>query len=414
MKSKLLILLFVLLSTAATIAQTNIFPATGSVGIGTVTPDSSAALAILSSTKGILIPKITKTQRDAIFSPAVGLLIYQKNSVPGFYYYSGSAWVAVTPSSWNTKGNAGTNADSNFIGTTDAQALAFRVNNQKAGYIDYYSSKANTGFGYQSLLNNKTGTGNTANGLRALYFNTKGISNTASGASSLYFNTTGNGNTANSYTALYSNTSGASNVANGDNALYSNTTGGANTASGELALYSNTTGLSNVASGYYALYANTEGNYNTALGYGADVNFSNQVNSMALGYQTQADTSNTVRIGDGSITSIGGQVGWTNFSDGRIKKNIKENVPGLAFIKLLKPVTYNFDLTKEYELRGQKYTADWEGKHDIEKINFTGFVAQDVDAAAKKINYDFSGVDKRGKIMGFRYSEFVVPLVKAV
>ena len=45
---------------------------------------------------------------------------------------------------------------------------------------------------------------------------------------------------------------------------------------------------------------------------------------------------------------------------------------------------------------------------------YTGFVAQDVEAAAKKINYDFSGVDKTGKIMGLRYSEFVVPLVKAM
>ena len=37
-----------------------------------------------------------------------------------------------------------------------------------------------------------------------------------------------------------------------------------------------------------------------------------------------------------------------------------------------------------------------------------------VDAVAKKINYDFSGVDKTGKIWGLRYGDFVVPLVKAV
>jgi hypothetical protein len=126
------------------------------------------------------------------------------------------------------------------------------------------------------------------------------------------------------------------------------------------------------------------------------------------------DADNKVRIGNSSVGSIGGNVGWTNFSDGRIKNNIKENVPGLAFINLLKPVTYNFNLAKEYELMGQKDSMQWESKNDIEKINFTGFVAQDVEAAAKKINYDFSGVDKTGKIMGLRYSEFVVPLVKAV
>ena len=53
-------------------------------------------------------------------------------------------------------------------------------------------------------------------------------------------------------------------------------------------------------------------------------------------------------------------------------------------------------------------------KNDIEKIQFTGFVAQDVEKAAKDIGYDFSGIDKSGKIMGLRYSDFVVPLVKAV
>ncbi|HYK43761.1 MAG TPA: hypothetical protein VEV83_01240, partial [Parafilimonas sp.] len=41
-------------------------------------------------------------------------------------------------------------------------------------------------------------------------------------------------------------------------------------------------------------------------------------------------------------------------------------------------------------------------------------IAQEVDAAAQKINYDFSGIDKTGAIWGLRYSEFVMPLIKAV
>ncbi len=47
----------------------------------------------------------------------------------------------------------------------------------------------------------------------------------------------------------------------------------------------------------------------------------------------------------------------------------------------------------------------------------TGFLAQEVEAAAKKINYDFSGVDVPkvdGGLYSLRYAEFVVPLVKAV
>jgi hypothetical protein len=130
--------------------------------------------------------------------------------------------------------------------------------------------------------------------------------------------------------------------------------------------------------------------------------------------------TNQVRIGNNQITGIGGQVGWSSFSDKRIKTNIQENVPGIKFIKLLKPVTYNFDAAKEYALahNGKKDdTPDYPGKNDIEKIKFSGFLAQDVEAAAKSIGYDFSGVDApkdANGIYGLRYAEFVVPMVKAM
>jgi trimeric autotransporter adhesin len=125
---------------------------------------------------------------------------------------------------------------------------------------------------------------------------------------------------------------------------------------------------------------------------------------------------------------------------------VQENVPGLAFIKALRPVTYHFSVDKEDELMGIKNritqavkaitkpslpgiaqedekdvegfdvedNGTEEGKYDIEKTQFTGFLAQDVDKAAQQIGYDFSGVDKTGKIWGLRYGDFVVPLVKAV
>ncbi len=83
-------------------AQTNTFPATGSAGIGTTTPVASAAIEINSTTQGLLAPRMTKTQRDAIVAPASGLLIYQTNSQPGFYYYNGSAWTALASKGANT------------------------------------------------------------------------------------------------------------------------------------------------------------------------------------------------------------------------------------------------------------------------------------------------------------------------
>ena len=52
-----------------------------------------------------------------------------------------------------------------------------------------------------------------------------------------------------------------------------------------------------------------------------------------------------------------------------------------------------------------------------ETMQQTGFVAQEVEAAAKELGYDFSGIDKpqndKGQY-GLRYAEFVVPLVKAM
>ncbi len=64
--------------------------------IGTLAPNASSLLDITSTTKGVLIPRMTKTQRDAILTPATGLMIYQTNSTPGFYFYNGAAWTAVT------------------------------------------------------------------------------------------------------------------------------------------------------------------------------------------------------------------------------------------------------------------------------------------------------------------------------
>ena len=64
----------------------------GQVGIGTSYPDPSAMLEVYSDEGGVLIPRITRLQRNNISTPAEGLLIYQTNYVPGFYYYDGGGW----------------------------------------------------------------------------------------------------------------------------------------------------------------------------------------------------------------------------------------------------------------------------------------------------------------------------------
>ena len=56
------------------------------------TPNNSAMLDVKSTSKGLLIPRMTEAQRTAISLPAKGLLVYQNDGTEGFYYYDGSAW----------------------------------------------------------------------------------------------------------------------------------------------------------------------------------------------------------------------------------------------------------------------------------------------------------------------------------
>ena len=317
------------------------------------------------------------------------------------------------------------------------------TNTANGFYALYYNTTGtnNSANAYRALFSNTTGNNNTANGYLALYYNTTGSSNVAIGTRSLYKNTdrsnlvaigdsalfnNGTGattsfdateNTAIGHKALYSNTTGYSNTANGSDALFSNTTGIYNTANGYYALYYNTTGYDNTANGFAALYSNTTGNYNTALGYFAFSNGADYTNSTALGYSTAIIASNQIRLGNSSVLSIGGQVGWTTISDKRFKKDVMENVPGLNFIMKLKPVTYHLDMNAIARFLN---TPDSLRLKDAEAIKAnmlqTGFLAQDVEKSAKEIGFDFSGVDapkNENDHYGLRYAEFVVPLVKA-
>ncbi len=88
------------------------------VGIGTTTPDASASLEISSTTAGMLIPRMDQIQRDAIGSPATGLLIYQTNNTPGFYYYNGTIWTTFggADADWTVIGNDMYNANTGNVG----------------------------------------------------------------------------------------------------------------------------------------------------------------------------------------------------------------------------------------------------------------------------------------------------------
>jgi hypothetical protein len=68
----------------------------GNVGIGTTSPNTAAILDLTSTTQGLLLPRMTKTQRDAISSPVAGLAIYQTDNTPGLRVYNGTNWMRFT------------------------------------------------------------------------------------------------------------------------------------------------------------------------------------------------------------------------------------------------------------------------------------------------------------------------------
>ncbi|MFT3912465.1 MAG: hypothetical protein QM737_23760 [Ferruginibacter sp.] len=64
--------------------------------------DTSAMLDVSSTQKGLLIPRMTAQQKNAIATPATGLLVYQTDGDTGFYYYNGASWFLLITSAVNT------------------------------------------------------------------------------------------------------------------------------------------------------------------------------------------------------------------------------------------------------------------------------------------------------------------------
>ncbi|RYZ47844.1 MAG: hypothetical protein EOP49_20180, partial [Sphingobacteriales bacterium] len=489
----------------------------GRIGMGTTAPNASAILDLTSTSRGLLTPRMTAAQRNAIAAPANGLLVYQTDGVRGFYYFD-ATWKAITPtpssaafantSLSNLVHPTAVNADllpgvGNIrdLGSVPLSWRALYLND--ALYLNglrflHGDISGNTFTGIHSGIST-TGNNNTGNGFHSLYNNTSGGGNVALGYSSLLSNTVGDNNIAIGTSALGSNTDGFENIAIGGNASFSgvsttrniaigyealyNNQGQSNMAVGHRAMYNNQSGEINSAFGFGAMSDNTEGWFNSAFGYGAmtlnngtsntavgayslfynqagsnnvslgyqslinsatgsnntavgssagfhgtDLNavtfigagsgsaMDNVFNATAIGAQAQVTASNQVRIGNDVVTSIGGYVNWTNLSDGRFKKNMKEDVPGLEFITKLRPVTYTLDIeglekaldrpsaitargSLQKGMRAPVMQAKKLSQEEIaarqakSMVIHTGFVAQEVEKAAKEMKYDFSGVD---------------------
>ena len=438
----------------------------------------NAIVDIKSSTKGFLIPRMTTEARLKIPNTQ-GMMVYDINT-NSFWYNTGKSWqnmmmngaaLSIADSAWLLTGNAGTIDGTHFLGTTDNVPLNIRVNNQKSGRID--PSMDNTFWGYKAGFMSSTGKNNTAIGGSALYHTTTGFDNTAVGSMALAGNTGGFSNAAFGRLALFNNTTGNYNTAVGQAALQSNSTGNENVAVGTGAGIGNVNsnyntavgvnsqffhqGSENTSVGAYTLAYYDGGTGNTAVGYSAmgNVEFGSMYNtavghssriwvggtsmdvakfSTVLGYKAEArgsnataigngavaEVSNKVRIGNAAITVIEGQVPFTTPSDGRFKFNVKEDVKGLDFILQLRPVTYQFDVNRFDERNASTSNENLVMQvsyNEATKLRRTGFIAQEVEEAANKSGYNFSGIitpKTSDDHYGLSYESFVVPLVKAI
>lgn len=270
-------------------------------------PDTSAMLDISSTTKGLLVPRMTKTEKNAIPLPGTGLLVFQTapDSV-GFHYYDGTNWrwlaAANNKEGWLTTGNTGTDTTINFLGTTDDRPLMLRQNNLPMGQLNskmknYFIgagagfnsiAKQNTAIGDSSLFNNTTGLGNTAIGNRAMLGSAAvtGEVNVAVGNNALAGISSGSQNIAVGSNAMTGMKTGTTNIAVGSGAMEVAGKGDGNIAMGLWALRTNDSASNNIAIGGSALYSNDSAR-NIAMGYQA-LYYNNRDNNMALGFQAGA------------------------------------------------------------------------------------------------------------------------------
>ena len=317
-------------------------------------------------------------------------------------YSNGSGWVASSVLTNDGVSNVGVGGNLNLPATTSTASGVITFGG--VPFLHEYAGPGNAGFNTfvgreagnftMGGVNENEGSRNTAIGRQSLYSNTTGLGNTASGYQSLYSNTTGGGNTATGFASMANNTTGFRNTATGYGSLPANSTGQFNTANGVYSLKFNTTGTSNTAIGYSAGDANYTGYDNTFVGAGSDVAIDGLTNATAIGVDAVVDNSNKVRIGNGTVTVIEGQVAWSWSSDARLKENIRDLDLGLDFVMQLRPVSFTMK-------RGN-------GRTDM------GFIAQDVETLlGDQYNVLGMGADP-DRTLSLRGTDLIAPLVRAI
>jgi len=386
-------------------AQTNTFPSSGKVGIGTTTPSSSSLLEIKSTTKGLLIPRMTVAQRNAIASPANGLLIYQTDHYPGIYSYDGTNWGSA--SYWK----------------------------QSSSGLLFYSD-GNVGIGLGNPHAKLQVTGGSYIGLASGGYEILGDTNSYNLVFDNYrMQTRYNG----TYTSLYINPYGGTTyIGGGSNSSYGLVVYG---ASRGMAAYANSSGSTGVdgegpsdgfgvsGSGYYGMYG-----YSSSGGYGV---YGHGASTAAYGVEGYSVYSIGVYGATGTSSSYAGffvgdvyTTGSYSSSDQKLKQNIRDLSTAMNIINQLHPKIYQFRNDGDYKLMnlpgGEHYgliAQDVEkvlpnlvkdSKFDIMKPTQSKVFADPKNANAQSTT---SLMTKTGEVIDFKalnYTELIPIMIKGM
>lgn len=319
----------------------------------------SAILDVHSTTKGMLPPRMTAVQRNAIPSPDEGLMIYNTTDDCLNEYRAGvwktycelrfsttcncveylkdnglptQVWIPIETSDWKLLGNSGTNPTTNFLGTLDNQDISVRTNaiekwrfrtngtiayhntggsvflGEFAGYNDDLSNNYNTFLGLNAGHFNIFGSNNTAVGNGAAYNNITGVGNTAIGTFALHLNTAGHYNTGLGFHSLISLASGRSNVGIGYRATGYIENGDYNIGVGESACRGSVGTTTNfdhaIGIGRNTFTFKASGDYSIAIGTEACYSESTGSYNVAVGYSALSENQRGA-----ALTAIGNNAG---------------------------------------------------------------------------------------------------------
>ena len=269
------------------------------VGIGTTSPNNSAVLDLSSSSKGLLIPRMSSSQRTSINSPAKGLMVFDNDSAY-FFYYTGSAWQSLKNSTSASNFWSRTGSSTTLLNSSDNVGIG-----KSPSYKLDVSGMANSdsfGIGGNTILNAK-GSGNLMVGSNAGIQNS-GSSNTLIGIQAGQHQTTGSQNTFLGDAAGADNQDGANNTNLGFAAGLNNVSGSSNVCIGVYAGASNTAS-NNIFLGFEAGYKNIAGSANIFTGYTTGFSNSTGSNNIFSGYSSGAqNTSGSYNICSGSFSGF--------------------------------------------------------------------------------------------------------------